>query len=179
LHESWDCNWNPEKYPNQNLKTHRCNDCDFAWTNLSRFWAESQLGWCSICQSDKWRTEEDKPVWATKDSGKREEYDSGMVRDTQEGKARFDLLVPRGVPYQDQFLTRVALLLARGADKYTERNWEQAAGDDELNRFQSAAFRHFFQWLAGERDEDHAAAVVFNLLGYESIKWKLVNGTSE
>jgi hypothetical protein len=34
------------------------------------------------------------------------------------------------------------------------------------------------QWLTGESDEDHAAAVVFNLLAYESIKWKMENGDS-
>lgn len=109
----------------------------------------------------------------TKDSGVRAEYDSGMVRDTQEGKARFELLLPRGVPYRDQFLVRVAELMARGAEKYTSRNWEKANGTEELERFKSSALRHLMQWAAGETDEDHAAAVVFNLLGYETTKRKI------
>jgi hypothetical protein len=112
-------------------------------------------------------------MFVTKDSGEREEYDSGMVRDTQEGKPRFDLLLPLGVPYSDQFLTRVAGLLARGASKYSERNWELAEGPGELARFKSSALRHLMQWLNDESDEDHAAAVVFNLLAYETIKWKM------
>lgn len=108
----------------------------------------------------------------TKDSGVRAEYDSGMVRDTQEGKARFELMFPLGVPYKDQFLTRFAELLARGAEKYEPRNWEKATGEEEMERFKSSAIRHLMQWAAGEDDEDHAAAVVFNLLGYETTKWK-------
>lgn len=110
--------------------------------------------------------------FTTKDSGVRAEYGSGMVRDTQEGKARFELMFPVGVPYKDQFLTRFAELLARGAEKYSDRNWEKATGDEEMERFKSSAIRHLMQWAAGETDEDHAAAVVFNLLGYETTKWK-------
>lgn len=56
----------------------------------------------------------------TKDSGKRESYDNGMVRDVQTGKPRFDLLMPNGVPYPDQLLTRFAELMARGAEKYSQ-----------------------------------------------------------
>lgn len=116
------------------------------------------------------------PVFETKDSGVRAEYDSGMVRDTDSGKGRFELLLPLGVPYEAQFLTRVAQLMARGAEKYDTRNWEKAAGDEELERFKSSAIRHLMQWAAGETDEDHAAAVVFNLLGYETTRWKRDHG---
>ena len=117
-----------------------------------------------------------KPDFVTKDSGVRAEYDSGMVRDTDAGKARFELLLPLDVPYADQFLVRVAELLARGAEKYSDRNWEKATGDEEMERFKSSAIRHLMQWAAGETDEDHAAAVVFNLLGYETTKWKRDGG---
>lgn len=109
----------------------------------------------------------------TKDSGERAQFDSGMQRDTEKGKARFDLIAPLDVPYEEQLLTRVAALLGRGAEKYTERNWEMATGDAELARFKSSAFRHFMQWLTGETDEDHAAAVVFNLLGHETTAYKM------
>ena len=112
-------------------------------------------------------------VFVTKDSGQRYTFDSGMQRDTQDGKARFDLLFPKDVPYEGQFLTRVAELLARGAEKYAERNWEQAEGMVEMERFKASAMRHLAQWMAGEEDEDHAAAVVFNLLGAETLKWKM------
>lgn len=114
--------------------------------------------------------------FVTKDSGARAEYDSGMVRDTEEGKARFDLLLPLGVPYEAQLLTRFAELLARGAKKYTQRNWEKANGQAELDRYRSSALRHLQQWAspsADGPDEDHAAAVMFNLLAYETTAYKI------
>jgi hypothetical protein len=111
----------------------------------------------------------------TKDSGKRAEYQSGMVRDTEEGKARFDLLFPLGVPYANQMMTRFAELMARGAQKYDARNWEKARGEEELARYKSSALRHLVQWLAGETDEDHAAAVMFNLMAGETVKFKMAD----
>lgn len=114
-----------------------------------------------------------KPRWVTEDSGTREVRPSGMMRDTEKGKARFDLLVPEGVPYEFQFLTRVAELLARGAEKYEARNWEKADDSEALGRFKSSAFRHLMQWMAGDGYEDHAAAVVFNLLAHETTLFKV------
>jgi hypothetical protein len=113
------------------------------------------------------------PAFETKDSGARQEYDSGMVRDLETGKPRFDLMMPQGVPYGEQMLTRYAALLARGAEKYGDRNWEKAEGEEELVRARSSAFRHFVQWLCGEDDEDHAAAVMFNLTMAEYVRRRL------
>lgn len=114
--------------------------------------------------------------YTTKDSGERVHFESGMQRDSQAGKPRFDLLHPLDVPFEEQFLTRVAMLMSRGAEKYSARNWEQAKGGEELARFKASAERHLQQWIAGEEDEDHAAAVVFNLLGYETIRYKWLRG---
>lgn len=114
-------------------------------------------------------------MFQTKDSGKRVEYTTGMVRDTNEGKARFDLIFPKGVPYNQQLLTRFAELMARGAQKYTERNWEKASTPDELERAMESALRHMIQWYNGETDEDHAAAVMFNLMAAEYIKNRMSN----
>ena len=111
--------------------------------------------------------------YETKDSGAREHFESGMQRDTQEGKPRFDLIIPEGVPYQDQLLTRFAELMARGAEKYEDRNWEKATGEAEIARGKASAFRHFMQWFCGEADEDHAVAVFFNIMLVETIRTKL------
>jgi len=108
----------------------------------------------------------------TKDSGVRASFVTGMQRDTSSGKARFDLVVPSGVPYSEQLLTRFAELMARGAVKYNERNWEKAQTVEEMNRFKESAFRHFMQWYCGEEDEDHAVAVLFNIMGFETTKYK-------
>jgi hypothetical protein len=97
----------------------------------------------------------------TKDSGKRQDYKSGMVRDTQEGKPRYDLIIPLG--QKDHLLKRWAELMERGMSKYGYRNWEKADSEEELKRFKASAWRHFVQAMDGETDEDHFAAVLFNL----------------
>jgi hypothetical protein len=111
--------------------------------------------------------------FTTKDSGERQHFDSGMQRDTEAGKPRFDLLLPEGVPYEEQLLTRFAALLGRGAVKYDARNWEQADSADEIARAKSSAFRHFMQWICGETDEDHAVATMFNIMVVETTKPKV------
>lgn len=104
--------------------------------------------------------------FVTKDSGERIGFESGMLRDTQKNKPRYDLVY---LP----MLKRWADLLDRGAKKYGERNWELASGNPELVRFKASAFRHFVQWFENEEDEDHAAAVFFNISGAEMVKEKL------
>lgn len=111
-------------------------------------------------------------TFVTKDSGKRQHYDSGMVRDLQDGKPDFSLLLPE-MPYDSLPITRWAALMTRGAEKYGRRNWQVATSTEELERFKASAFRHFMQWIAGEEDEDHMAAVMFNLNAAEYVKWRI------
>ena len=105
--------------------------------------------------------------YETKDSGNRQTFDSGMQRDTADDKTDWSLV------YDGPMLERYAELMTRGARKYSARNWMKAAGQAELDRFRSSAARHFAQWLRGDDDEDHAAAVVFNLNGAEYVMEKL------
>lgn len=99
-----------------------------------------------------------------KDSGKRMEFESGMVRDVTEGKTRFDLVL------DGPMFWRWAEHLTKGAEKYDARNWMKAAGLAEYERFRESAARHFFQWFSGDVDEDHAAAVFFNINGAEFVQ---------
>ena len=101
--------------------------------------------------------------YKTKDSGIRKKYDSGLIRDVQNDKPRFDLLIPNNQKYEDTLLYRWAMLLERGSKKYDDRNWENANTIEELNRFKASAWRHFIQAMSGEVDEDYFAAAVFNL----------------
>ncbi|MDP9904735.1 dATP/dGTP diphosphohydrolase domain-containing protein [Arthrobacter bambusae] len=119
------------------------------------------------------------PQFETKDSGKRDTYASGMNREPDTGRPRFDLLVPENVPFDQQLLTRCAALMERGALKYAERNWERADSSEELERMKASAFRHFMQWVAGETDEDHAAAVLFNILATETTAYKIKRGRAD
>lgn len=96
----------------------------------------------------------------TKDSGRRDEFGSGCRRDTQDGKPRYELVPVRP-------LTRLAELYARGAVKYGEHNWQKGM---PFMRVFASLLRHAYQWLAGDRTEDHLAAVAWNafsLMAYE------------
>jgi hypothetical protein len=92
-----------------------------------------------------------------------------MVRDTATDKINFSLV------FDGPLLMRWAKHLTLGAVKYAKRNWMQANGEEELERFKESAARHFYQWYTGVVDEDHAAAVVFNINGAEYVKEKLQN----
>jgi len=112
----------------------------------------------------------------TKDSGERKSFESGMNRDSDNNKPKFDLLIPKGQAYEDTLLYRWAMLLRRGADKYGIRNWELANSAEEMERFKSSASRHFIQWMSELKDgEDHAAAILFNINAVEFLKQKLQN----
>lgn len=134
---------------------------------------------CSECE---WFSES-KDTWdnhiltahkqfVVKDSGKRQQFDSGMVRDTSEGKTDFTVIL------DGPMITRWAEHLTKAKAKYPDvkpgvSNWTLAAGEEELIRFKKSAMRHFMQWIRGDVDEDHAAALYFNVNGYEFVKEKL------
>jgi hypothetical protein len=111
--------------------------------------------------------------YTTKDSGQHAQYDSGMRRDSESGKPRFDLIRTKLQPYEEQMIYRYAMLLARGAEKYSARNWEEGDSEEELERAKSSLLRHTEQLIAGETDEDHAAAVWFNTQAIEYFRWRI------
>ena len=102
-----------------------------------------------------------------KDSGKRAEFDSGMVRDVTDDKINWALIA------DGPMLKRWAVHLTNGAKKYEARNWMKAKGPTERDRFKESAFRHFMSWYYGETDEDHASGVFFNICGHEYVRDKL------
>lgn len=105
--------------------------------------------------------------FVVKDSGERQVFESGMQRDVTAGKDDYSLI------YDGPMIARWAAHLTKGAIKYDARNWMKAAGDAEYQRFRSSAARHFAQWMRGEVDEDHAAAVYFNINGAEYVRGRL------
>jgi hypothetical protein len=129
-----------------------------------------KLGTCCIAVGTDRCICENPTDWGftTLDSGERVDFPSGMRRDTDKGKPRYDL-IPRPM------LRRLAELYARGAEKYGDDNWTLADSQAEVDRFQASAFRHFMQWLEGDRDEDHGIAVVFNVFAAETIQAKLTD----
>lgn len=101
-----------------------------------------------------------------KDSGAREAFESGMVRDTATDKVDYSLIL------DGPMFERWAIHLTNGAKKYAKRNWMKASGSAEYERFKESALRHFIQWYQGKRDEDHGAAVMFNINGAEYVREK-------
>jgi hypothetical protein len=80
---------------------------------------------------------------------------TGGLRDKTTGKGRYDLLSPIAIH-------RLAQHYENGAIKYDDRNWEKGI---PIKSFIDSGLRHFFQFLAGKTDEDHAAAAAWNLMG--------------
>ena len=100
-----------------------------------------------------------------KDSGARQEFAGGMVRDVTTDKVRYDLVA------DGPMLRRWARHLTKGATKYAAKNWMLASGSEEYERFRESAFRHFMEWYYGEdTSEDHAAGVYFNINGAMYVK---------
>lgn len=144
------------------------------------------------------------------DSGNRTEFETGAVRDIQQGKGRFDLMPLRAMgkllwlnersneksavttsdivmdiyeferlgnfnylmmavesyakmTNKDIFVLMldVARHFENGALKYGERNWQKGI---PISRYIDSALRHLMKDLAGETDEDHAAAFVWNCM---------------
>jgi hypothetical protein len=101
-----------------------------------------------------------------KDSGERQQFNTGSQRDTRNGKGRYDLLMPHAI-----YL--VARQLEEGALKYDERNWEKG---QPLSRYMDSALRHLFKHLEGYRDERHEVAAAWNILALIETKNKIDKG---
>lgn len=129
--------------------------------------------------------EHQQPEYVVDDSGERETFASGMVRDISEGK--LNPLLVRDGPMYDRWVQH----LTAGAEKYEERNWMQADSMEEFERFLVSATRHFDEWLAVRLDEvsnwkvrkyfqraptreDSAAGVYFNVNGVEYVRDKII-----
>ncbi len=107
--------------------------------------------------------------FVVKDSGVREEYANGFVRDTEDGKYDYArILRIEGlhlIPVEA--LERWGAHMLKGAQKYGEDNWRQARGPVAVARFLRSLCRHVVQYIRKDRTEDHAAAVCFNVWAAE------------
>ncbi len=85
---------------------------------------------------------------------KKTKFETGAQRDTAEGKGRPSLISP-------VLMHRVGILLEKGAKHYGSDNWTKGMS---CRRTMDSLLRHAFQWLAGDEEEDHLAAVVFGAM---------------
>lgn len=92
--------------------------------------------------------------YIVKDSGERQQFSTGAVRDVSIDKPRPDLVSPF-------FLERLGHHLHKGAKKYSEWNWAKGIPN---SRCYESAMRHLMQFAQGDTDEDHLAAAAFNIM---------------
>jgi dATP/dGTP diphosphohydrolase, N-terminal len=103
------------------------------------------------------------------DSGARQVTDNGFMREPEIDKPDYlRVLQARGLDLVPaELIERIAEHYFQGGLKYTPNNWMRGTDSESLERNRRSAARHFVQWLHGETDEDHLAAVVWNLITYE------------
>lgn len=107
-------------------------------------------------------TEENKKIEGMHDSGKRQSFSSGAVRDTEDDKPRPDLISP----FAEE---RLGHWLKKGAMKYGEHNWSKGI---PMSRCLASLCRHVMKYKQGKKDEDHLSAIMFNamaLIHYEEM----------
>lgn len=132
-----------------------CFDC----VDFNTLQDEGPCGDCEdVINKPAWRSKNGKATEtkdsALKDSGDRTQFETGAVRDMHQGKGRCDLLPPLA-------LLRLARHFENGAIKYGERNWEKGI---PCHSFLDSALRHMFKYMAGNTDEDHLVAALWNIV---------------
>lgn len=103
-------------------------------------------------------TDSTQPV--IKDSGERQDFSTGSVRDTDEGKGQPSRL-------STLFLRRLAIHTQNGLKKYGDRNWEKG---QPLSRYIDSMMRHLWKIQEGNTDEDHVAALGWNVMAFTHTK---------
>ena len=114
--------------------------------------------------------------YAIKDSGTRTSFGGGMVRDG-DAADKVDYTSILFGPMAERW----AVHCTKGRVKYPDSepgvpNWTLASGVEEYLHARGSLLRHLMAYLRGETDEDHAAAIMFNINLMEYIRDKLPEG---
>jgi hypothetical protein len=86
------------------------------------------------------------------DTGKRQEFGTGAVRDASVGKGHFHSIPPLA-------LRKLAKRFEDGAAKYSKNNWMKGI---PLSAYVDSISRHFLALQEGDTSEDHAGALIWN-----------------
>lgn len=81
-------------------------------------------------------------------------FSTGAVRSDDADNTRYDLISPIG-------LRRLAETCREGAEKYSDFNWEKGMPVGEMLNH---GIKHLFEYLAGDRSEDHLAHAAWNCM---------------
>jgi hypothetical protein len=85
--------------------------------------------------------------------GKTEQMPTGAQRADATGKGKYVLISPIA-------MRRLAGVYERGAAAYGANNWKKGM---PMSRVLDSAIRHLFQYLGGDRKEDHLAQAMWNV----------------
>ena len=92
-----------------------------------------------------------------KDSGERQNFNTGSRRDVNKGKNRPDLL-----PCTCEFLEGAHF--AMGGVKYNDRNWELG---QPIMRYYESLKRHLLYWAMGDTGENHLNGIRWNTMAIQ------------
>ena len=124
--------------------------------------------------------------FTVEDSGEHQEFASGMMRDTSEGKT--DHRIINYGPMKQRWIKHLNIARAKYKDIAPGvPNWTVGDSIEEFDRYLESAERHFANWASLRRaeltywglegsfipihsDEDEAAAVFFNINGAEHVR---------
>jgi len=87
-------------------------------------------------------------------SGVKAEYETGAVRDSKTGNGIPSLIPPFA-------LRAAAKRFEDGAVHYGRNNWQKGI---PLSRYVDSLYRHLWQWMEDEQDEDHGGAIIWNVM---------------
>lgn len=95
-------------------------------------------------------------------------YSGGAVRSADAEATAYTLISPVG-------LRRLAETCREGAAKYGDYNWEKGMPVRDMLEH---GIRHVFNYLDGDRSEDHLAHAAWNLFGamHSEERWPQLNG---
>ena len=107
-------------------------------------------------------------------------FESGAKREVKDGRGRYDLIPMDIVEEVHEYATKngvddktiievlsmalpkLAKHYENGAKVHGERNWEKGI---KISSYVSSMWRHLIAYCAGETDEDHLTALIWNAMG--------------
>lgn len=107
----------------------------------------------------------DKPDKATVTLG------SGMVRSDDTGKPDYTTI---GL----DFLEELAVHMTANIESKGYNNWKKASTEEDELRARRSAWRHFVAFQRGDDDENHAAALVYNVMVVRHVRASRRAGTA-
>lgn len=110
------------------------------------------IGFAEVCELDK--KPSTRPYYSnTVVPGKTEQMSTGAQRADATGKGKYVLISPVG-------MRRLAGVYERGAAAYGANNWKKGM---PISRVLDSALRHLYQYIGGDRSEDHLAQAAWNV----------------